>query len=103
MTTSDALRTLVQIPGIGPWSAGLVLLRGLGRLEVFPPGDVGAARGLSALLELEPGVALSRGVERFGKLRGYLYFFGLGGSLLRKGLIHAAPNQRVRGVSLAER
>jgi DNA-3-methyladenine glycosylase II len=103
MTTSDALRTLVELPGIGPWSAGLVLLRGLGRLDVFPPGDVGAERGLSALLELEPGVALSRRVERFGKFRGYLYFFGLGGSLLRKGLIHAAPNQRVRGVSLAER
>jgi DNA-3-methyladenine glycosylase II len=102
MTTRDALRTLVQLPGIGPWSAGLVLLRGLGRLDVFPPGDVGAARGLSALLELEPGVALSRGVERFGKLRGYLYFFGLGGSLLKKGLIHAAPNQRARRVSLAE-
>ena len=92
MTTSDALRTLVELPGIGPWSAGLVLLRGLGRLDVFPPGDVGAARGLSALLELEPGAALSRGVERFGKFRGYLYFFGLGGSLLRKDLIHAAPN-----------
>ena len=103
MTSSDALRTLVELPGIGPWSAGLVLLRGLGRLDVFPPGDVGAERGLSALLQLEPGVALSRGVERFGKFRGYLYFFGLGGSLLRKGLIHAAPHDGVCGVSLAER
>jgi len=103
MTTTDALRTLVEFPGIGPWSAGLVLLRGLGRLDVFPPGDVGAERGLRALLQLEPGLELSREVERFGKFRGYLYFFGLGGSLLRKGLIHAAPKQRVRGVSLAER
>jgi DNA-3-methyladenine glycosylase II len=103
MTTSDALRALVELPGIGPWSAGLVLLRGFGRLDVFPPGDVGAERGLSALLQLEPGVALSRGIKRFGNLRGYLYFFGLGGSLLRKGLIHAAPHQGVCGVSLAER
>jgi DNA-3-methyladenine glycosylase II len=103
MTTNDALRTLIELPGIGPWSAGLVLLRGFGRLDVFPPGDVGAERGLSALLNLEPGVALSRGVERFGKYRGYLYFFGLGGSLLTKGLIHAAPNHRACGVSLAER
>lgn len=103
MTTSDALRALAELPGIGPWSAGLVLLRGLGRLDVFPPGDVGAERGLSALLELEPGTALSRGVERFGKFRGYLYFFGLGSSLLTKGLIHAAPSQRVRGASMAER
>jgi DNA-3-methyladenine glycosylase II len=102
MTTSDALRTLVELPGIGPWSAGLVLLRGFGRLDVFPPGDVGAERGLSALLQLEPGVTLGRGIDRFGKFRGYLYFFGLGGSLLRKGLIHAAPRQGACGASLAE-
>jgi DNA-3-methyladenine glycosylase II len=92
MATSDALRTLIELPGIGPWSAGLVLLRGFGRLDVFPPGDVGAERGLSALLELEPGVALSHAVERFGNVRGYLYFFNLGASLLRKGLIRAAPS-----------
>jgi DNA-3-methyladenine glycosylase II len=103
MTTTDALRILVELPGIGPWSAGLVLLRGFGRLDVFPPGDVGAERGLRALLQLEPGVALSSSIERFGRFRGYLYFFNLGGSLLRKGLIHAAPNGHVRGVSLAER
>jgi DNA-3-methyladenine glycosylase II len=96
MTTSDALRTLVELPGIGPWSAGLVLLRGFGRLDVFPPGDVGAERGLSALLELDPGVALSRAIERFGEFRGYLYFLNLGASLLSKGLIHAAPSQRSR-------
>ena len=103
MTNGDALRTLVELRGIGPWSAALVLLRGLGRLDVFPPGDVGAERGLSELLGLEPGVALSRAVERFGRFRGYLYFYGLGGSLLGKGLIRAAPNQRVRGLSFAER
>jgi DNA-3-methyladenine glycosylase II len=103
MTTSDALRTLVGLPGIGPWSAGLVLLRGFGRLDVFPPGDVGAERGLSALLQLDAGVTLSRSVERFGECRGYLYFFGLGASLLRKGLIRAAPNQGKCGVSLGER
>ena len=30
-------------------------------------------------------------VERFGDLRGYLYFCSLGASLLAKGLVHAAP------------
>jgi len=91
MSTDDALRTLIELPGIGPWSAGLVLLRGLGRLDVFPPGDVGAARRLRALMHFEPRASLDRVVERFGDYRGYLYFCGLGGSLLAKGLIHAAP------------
>ena len=91
MSTDDAIRTLTELPGIGPWSAGLVLLRGLGRLDVFPLGDVGAARGLSALMHLGPGASLDRIVERFGDHRGYLYFCVLGARLLARGLIHAAP------------
>lgn len=90
MDSEEAMRFLREQKGIGPWSAGLVLLRGLGRLDVFPPGDVGAARRLGMLLGLEPGRSLDRIVRRFGELRGYLYFCSLGGSLLSEGLIHAA-------------
>jgi 3-methyladenine DNA glycosylase/8-oxoguanine DNA glycosylase len=91
LCTDDALRTLAELPGIGAWSAGVVLLRGLGRLDVFPPGDVGAQRGLRAVMHLGPGAALGRIIERFGNHRGYLYFCALGGGLLAKGLIRAAP------------
>jgi hypothetical protein len=42
-------------------------------------------------MRLRPGASLGRVVERFGGHQGYLYFLGLGGSLLAKGLIHAAP------------
>jgi 3-methyladenine DNA glycosylase/8-oxoguanine DNA glycosylase len=90
MGTRDALQTLIGLPGIGPWSAAVVLLRGFGRLEVFPPGDVGAARGLTELLHLRTNDSLERLIERFGDRRGYFYFFALGGNLLQKGLIHAA-------------
>jgi DNA-3-methyladenine glycosylase II len=90
MSDEEATRALLDIPGIGPWSAALVLLRGLGRLHVFPPGDVGAMRGLMKLTCLTPGPPLERLVRRFGDHRGYLYFYALGGALLAKGLIHAA-------------
>ncbi len=90
MSTSASLARLTALPGIGPWSAGLVLLRGLGRLDVFPPGDVGAARGLRTLTGLKP-CALEPFIERFGEHRGYLYFCALGASLLSKGYIHSAP------------
>lgn len=90
LTSAEAIRLLVELPGIGPWSASLVLLRGLGRLDVFPPGDVGVARGLSQVLRL-PGPSLDRVIQRSGDHRGYLYFCSLGGALLAKGLIHAAP------------
>ena len=88
--TSDALKKLIALPGIGPWSAALVMLRGFGRLEVFPPGDSGAERGLNALLRLRKPESLARVVKRCGEYRGYLYFCGLGASLLAKGLIHGA-------------
>ena len=90
LSTAEALKRLIELPGIGPWSAALVLLRGFGRLEVFPPGDSGAQRGLNALLNLPTPESLTDVVQRFGDYRGYLYFCGLGGSLLAKGLIHAA-------------
>jgi 3-methyladenine DNA glycosylase/8-oxoguanine DNA glycosylase len=96
MSTSHALERLIDLPGIGPWSAGVVLLRGFGRLDVFPPGDVGALRGLRALLHLRTGQSLGPAVKRFGPYRGYLYFCALGSSLLAKGLIHPASSFAAR-------
>ena len=72
----------------------MVLLRGLGSLDTFPPGDSGAARGLKALTGLDPGPALDAVIEGFGSERGYLYFCSLGGGLLDRGLIHPAPPPR---------
>lgn len=103
MSTNDALKALLELPGIGPWSAGLVLLRGFGRLDVFPAGDVGAARGLAMLLNVEPGAPLDDVIERCGELRGYLYFCALGARLMKKDLIHpasSAPGSGERALSL---
>ena len=53
--TRDACQSLVQIPGIGPWTAGVYLLMALRRPDVWPPGDLGLhksmaeVRGLSAV------------------------------------------------------
>ncbi len=90
MDTNDALERLTQLPGVGPWTAGLVLLRGLGRTDVFPPGDAGAARRLRTLLKLEDRAPIDAAVARFGKRQGYLYFCCLGSSLLEKGSIRSA-------------
>jgi DNA-3-methyladenine glycosylase II len=32
----EAAKLLCRIKGIGPWTAAVILLRGLGRLDVFP-------------------------------------------------------------------
>jgi DNA-3-methyladenine glycosylase II len=44
------IEALVRHPGIGRWSADYVLLRGLGRLNIFPQSDVGALNGLRSFL-----------------------------------------------------
>ena len=70
---------MLELPGIGPWTADYVLLRGLGRLDVFPSGDVGAAHTLGRILGrvIEPPDAV-RFAARFAPLRGMLYFCMLG-------------------------
>ncbi len=40
---------LQSIPGIGPWSARYVALRGLGEPDAFPESDLGIAKALDAL------------------------------------------------------
>ena len=40
----EAAELLQQIKGIGPWTAAVILLRGLGRLDVFPLNDTSVAR-----------------------------------------------------------
>ena len=45
-----ALETLLAMRGVGRWTAEYVLLRGLGRLHVFPGDDIGARRHLERWL-----------------------------------------------------
>lgn len=45
----EAERRLLQLRGIGPWTAAYVRMRGLGDPDVFLTGDVGVRRALDAL------------------------------------------------------
>ena len=49
----EALARLSQLRGVGRWTAEYVLLRTLGRLNVFPGDDVGASNNLQRWLGLE--------------------------------------------------
>jgi AraC family transcriptional regulator of adaptative response / DNA-3-methyladenine glycosylase II len=46
---AEAGRALLALPGIGPWTAALVALRGLGDPDVWLPGDLALRRSLDAL------------------------------------------------------
>jgi DNA-3-methyladenine glycosylase II len=91
LSSDEAIARLSERPGIGAWSATVILLRGLGRLDVFPPGDAGFGRAIGRIVPATTASSLERLVRRAGDRRGYLYFGALGGALLARGLVHAAP------------
>jgi DNA-3-methyladenine glycosylase II len=80
----EVVSRLTRLDGIGRWSAEYVLLRGLGRLNVFPGDDVGARNNLAPWLGLEPPldyVAVKRALARWQPYAGMIYFHLLLGRL----------------------
>lgn len=73
LPSAQASERLCTIRGVGPWSAAVVLLRGFGRLDVFPMKDSGVARSLR-LLSGNPLLDAHALLESLGPVRGMLYF-----------------------------
>lgn len=87
---ASAIRLLTQLPGIGPWSAHIILLRGFRRLSIFPEGDSGASGTLVKLFELDAPAAEARSraiATALGPWKGYLYFLLLAWRLLQAGVL----------------
>ena len=73
LPSAEAGRLLCGIKGIGPWTAAVILLRGLGRLDVFPSDDTSVARNL-ALIGRSAPTDLETVLEALGPDRGMLYY-----------------------------
>jgi DNA-3-methyladenine glycosylase II len=73
LPSAQAAQRLTAVRGIGAWSAAVVLLRGFGRLDVFPMKDSGVARSLR-LLSGDPELDANALLEALGPVRGMLYF-----------------------------
>jgi DNA-3-methyladenine glycosylase II len=72
-----ASAALQRLRGIGRWSAEYALLRGLGRLAVFPADDVGARNNLQRFLGVDPDMdyeAVRRAVAPWAPSAGFVYF-----------------------------
>jgi DNA-3-methyladenine glycosylase II len=81
-----AVDRLTSLFGIGRWTAEYILLRGLGRLHVFPGDDVGARNKLKRVLQLDAPLdydAVGRLVARWHPYAGVVYFHLLLDSLSR--------------------
>jgi DNA-3-methyladenine glycosylase II len=94
LPTSDAMARLMLLRGIGSWTAAVVMLRGFGRLDVFPAGDSGARHSLRGLLgarvdeDAEGAVIL----DTLGPWRGMLYYHLLLWRLAKRGRISLAAS-----------
>jgi len=89
-TNEEVLKALQSIRGIGRWSAEYVLLRGLGRLDVFPGDDVGAQNNVQTLLGLSsrPSYERLKDITAGWKpYAGFIYFHLLLGKLHDKGFV----------------
>jgi DNA-3-methyladenine glycosylase II len=87
---AEVLERLTSLRGVGRWTAQYVMLRGLGRLHVFPGDDVGARNKLKAFLGLDGPLdyeRVERVVSRWAPYGGLVYFHLLLDSLSRAGLV----------------
>jgi DNA-3-methyladenine glycosylase II len=83
---------LVELRGVGRWTAEYVSLRGLGRLHVFPGDDVGArkrlGRWLGRSLPLDYA-GVHRAVRRWRPYAGLVYFHLLLDGLAQAGVLES--------------
>lgn len=86
----DALSILYQLRGVGWWTGDYVLLRGLGRLHIFPRDDVGARHRVRRWLELPDEPDSTRVREMLAPWKpyaGFIYYHLLLAHQAEKGYI----------------
>ena len=77
MDDEGALEKLQQLRGVGRWTAEYALLRGLGRIHIFPGDDVGVRNRLQRWLNLRKPLdyeGVRRIMRRWQPYGGLIYF-----------------------------
>lgn len=96
-----ALSHLMQLRGIGRWSAEYILLRGLGRLNVFPCDDIAAAKNLRQWLGIGPERQpfgyneIRAALKKWDPFQGLIYFHLLLVNLASRGWVDSSATQAV--------
>jgi DNA-3-methyladenine glycosylase II len=102
-----AIERLVELKGIGRWTAEYVLLRGLGRLDIFPGDDVSARKKLAHFLGKRKPLdydGVRRAVAGWQPFAGLVYFHLLLARIERAGWLssHYAPCAISQDFTLAQ-
>ena len=92
----SAVEQLCKLRGVGRWTAEYVLLRGLGRLHIFPGDDVGARNNLQQWLGLRKSLDYNgtrRVLAKWSPYAGLIYFHMLLYHLNETGYLSCPPNK----------
>jgi len=92
LSNEQAVSRLVDLRGIGRWTAEYTLLRGLGRIDLFPGDDIGARNNLERWMHLHGPldyVRVAHVLSRWKPYAGLIYFHLLLDSISRAGLLEA--------------
>lgn len=90
LANKEVVECLSNLRGIGRWSSEYVLLRGLGRLDIFPGDDVGAQNNLQRLFHLDARPdydEIRKLVSQWHPYQGLVYFHLLLEKLRMKGCL----------------
>ncbi len=85
-----AMAALCELKGVGRWTAEYVMLRGFGRIHIFPGDDVGGRNALARRMGLDRDLdyeGVREALARWSRFGGLIYFHLLVDSLLDKGVI----------------
>jgi 3-methyladenine DNA glycosylase/8-oxoguanine DNA glycosylase len=53
MSDAQVIESLVQVRGVGPWTAQMLLIFNLGRPDVMPAADLGVQKGVQAVYRMK--------------------------------------------------
>jgi AraC family transcriptional regulator of adaptative response / DNA-3-methyladenine glycosylase II len=96
---SAALAALLDIPGVGPWTASYVAMRALGDPDAFPAGDVGIRDALRRLGQPSEGPQATAVAEAWRPWRSYalMHLWSLVSAAPDGGLVADHPDQVAEG------
>ncbi|HYA34002.1 MAG TPA: hypothetical protein VEF03_00210 [Candidatus Binataceae bacterium] len=85
-----AADALCAMPGVGRWTAEYVMLRGFGRVDIFPGDDVGGRNSLCKWLEIDPNIGyedVRRLMRPWSDWGGLVYMHLLVAALADRGVV----------------
>jgi len=90
LENDQAVSRLEELRGVGRWTAEYTLLRGMGRIDLFPGDDIGARNNLERWMRLRKPLDYGRVARVLSKWKPYgglIYFHLLLDRLARAGLL----------------